>query len=122
MKIKSLTIIRVGLAFAFMANALPAFIAPQEFAELINSSFISGMLPISVLFFITLIGVNDALIAVLLFSGGRRARIIEWWAAGWLVGVLVIKATGGNYLDSLEEIAFLAMAIALSFQGKPERK
>ncbi len=118
MKVKPLTIIRIGLAFAFLANSLTAFIAPQDFMDLLNASFVPSIIPIASSLFIFLIGVNDALVAILLFSGGRAARMIEWWAIVWLTGVLIIKATGGGYLDSLEEVAFVAMALALVIQLK----
>lgn len=118
MKIKPLTIIRIGLAFAFLANALTAFISPQDFMDLLSASFIHNLIPIASPLFVFLIGINDMLVAVLLFSGGKRARVIEWWAIVWLAGVLAIKATEGSYLDSLEEIAFVAMALALTMQPK----
>ncbi|OYV26227.1 MAG: hypothetical protein B7W98_03270 [Parcubacteria group bacterium 20-58-5] len=118
MKIKPLTIIRIGLAFAFLANSLTAFISPQDFLDLINPSFLSVILPFNATLLVILIGVNDALVAILLFSGGKRARVIEWWAIIWLIGVLAVKVTGGSYLDALEEVAFVAMGLALVMQGR----
>ncbi len=108
--------IRIGIAFAFLANSLTAFIAPQDFLNLLNASFIPNIIPIASSLFVVLIGVNDALVAILLFSGGRAARMIEWWAIVWLIGVLIIKATGGGYLDALEEVAFVSMVLALVTQ------
>ncbi|MDE2037789.1 MAG: hypothetical protein KGI69_01025 [Patescibacteria group bacterium] len=123
MKIKSSTIIRIGLAFAFLANSLTAFISPNDFKELLDATFISGLLPfLASPAFIYVIGINDALVSVLLFSGGRRARIIEWWALLWLIGVLIIKATGGNYFDALEEVGFAAMALAIIVHGRHTRQ
>lgn len=103
-------LIRFGLALVFLANSLTAFFAPPEFIELIENSFVANLLPVSVETFVVFIGLNDALVALLLFLGiGTRRMAI--WAILWLLGVMVVR---GEPLEILEEVGFLFMAIALA--------
>ncbi len=104
-----MTIVRVGLGLVFLANSLAAFSAPAEFVELVEKSFVANFLPISITAFVTIVGINDALVATLLFSGIGR-KWIAWWASLWLIGVLVVRAAP---LEILEESGFLFMALAL---------
>lgn len=102
-------LIRIGLALAFLANALTAFFAPAEFTDLISGSFVANILPVAVKTFVVMIGVNDLIVALLLFFGisVRRTAI---WAAIWIIGVMIVR---GAPLDILEEFGFLFMAISL---------
>ena len=102
-------LIRVGLAFAFLANALIAFFAPAEFTDIISGSFVANILPVAVKTFVIVIGINDMFVALLLFFdvNVRRTAI---WAAIWIIGVMMVR---GAPLDILEEFGFLFMAISL---------
>ncbi len=107
-------LIRIGLALVFLANSLAAFFAPQEIGEIIERAFFAGIVPVSTGTFAMIIGVNDALVAMLLF-GGVKVRIVAVWAALWIVGVMAARAAP---LDILEESGFLAMALALAVDRK----
>ena len=116
MKIKPLTLIRIGLALVFLANSLTAFLSPAEFIDIINDSFLSGILPITVTHFLVFIGVNDALVAIFLFLN-RGKKIIPVWATLWILGAIIIK---GFSLGILEEAGFLFMALALAVNNNNE--
>lgn len=111
---RTLTIIRIGLALVFLANSLTAFFAPSEFIDLVGSSFITGIFHIDSSLFVILIGINDALVA-LLFITGIRLRYVAVWATLWIVGVMSVK---GFSLDTLEESGFLFMAISLALSSR----
>ncbi len=111
-------LIRIGLALAFLANALTAFFAPSEFIELIEKSFFVNLLPVSAGVFVAAIGINDALVALLLFLN-IRVRSIAAWAALWIIGVMLVR---GAPLDILEESGFLFMALSLAINNKPTDK
>ncbi len=106
---KPITLIRIGLGLVFLANALTAFFAPSEFIELTEKSFLINILPVSASAFVVGIGINDTLVAILLFLNlGKRS--VAMWATIWLVGVMIVR---GTPLNILEESGFLFMAIAL---------
>ncbi len=102
-------LIRIGLGLAFLANALTAFFAPAEFIELLNGSFATNILPVAANTFVVLIGINDVIVALLLFLniGIRRTAL---WAAIWIIGVMAVR---GAPLEILEEAGFLPMAMTL---------
>ncbi len=106
-KIKTISLVRIGLALAFLANSLTAFFMPAEFIELIKGSFLISIAPASA--FLIVIGINDAVLATLLFLNEGR-KIVPVWAALWLIGVSVVR---GISFDTLEELGFLFMALAL---------
>lgn len=106
-------LIRMGLALVFFANALAAFFAPDEFKEIFEQSFIAGIVPIPFAVMLTVIRINDTLVSLLLFSG-IGARRVALWAALWIVGVIALR---GISLGSVEELGFLAMALALVSDG-----
>lgn len=108
-EIHPLTIIRIGLGIVFLANALTAIFEPTQFTELLDTSFIGGILPISAAALTKLIALNDTIVAILLLTshGGRRLYV---WAALWIAGALAII---GKPLAMLEETGLLAMALAL---------
>jgi hypothetical protein len=110
-------LIRFGLACVFLANSLTAFFAPSEFQELVSNSVVSGLLPISVASFVACIGLNDLIVALLLFSGWRTSRV-AMYATAWLAGVVVV--IGVVSLDALEHVGFLTMSIALSLRRESE--
>lgn len=108
-------LIRIGLGIIFIANALVAFFAPAEFIELIKNSFIANLLPISPETFVgVVIGLNDAVVGLLLI-GGFATRRVAIWATAWLVGVIVVI---GSPLDVLEHSGLLFMSAALALGDK----
>jgi hypothetical protein len=103
-------LIRFGLGIIFLANSLTAFFAPSEFIELINNSFVSSLIPLRPEVFVPLIvGLNDGIVALLLFFGIATRRV-GLWAFIWLIGVIIVIA---NPLDVLEHAGLLFMALAL---------
>lgn len=108
-------LIRLGLGIVFLANALTAFFAPDEFIDLIGKSFIANILPIHPATLVQIIiGSNDFIVAMLLIAGIATRRIAVW-AVLWLVGVMVVIA---NPLDILEHAGFLFMAVALALDNR----
>ncbi len=113
-------IIRIGLACVFLANSLTAFLAPGEFQELVSGSFLAAILPVlpmSVAAFVTIIGVNDLVVAFLFIIGWRTYGVAAY-ATLWLIGVIAV--IGAFSLDALEHLGFLAMAIALAMLVRVE--
>lgn len=109
-----MVIIRIGLGLVFLANALTAIFEPEEFAELLDASFVSNILPVSTDVLTKLITANDAVVAFLLLTG-RGGRRLYMWAALWIAGALAVI---GRPLDMLEETGLLAMAVALTVSEK----
>ncbi|MDP1689560.1 MAG: DoxX family membrane protein [bacterium] len=108
-------LIRFGLGFIFLANALMAFFAPSEFIELIMNSFVSNLLPIRPEIFVPIVvGINDTVVGLLLISGIATRRVAIW-AMIWLIGVMVII---GSPLDVLEHFGLLFMPLALILGDK----
>lgn len=106
---KSLKIIRVGLSLVFLANGLMAFIAPQEFKELIEASFVSRLFPFPMAVFLLIIGINDLSMSLLILVG-KYQKYIFAWAIIWLVIVMIVI---GEPLEILEHAGFTTMALAL---------
>ncbi len=104
-------LIRSGLAIVFFANSLKAFFAPKEFIEIVERAFFAGALPVSAETFVVIIGINDVLVAILLLWG-IRTRLVAIWAVLWIIGATVTQAA---LLEALEEVGFLAMAVALIY-------
>ncbi len=104
-------LIRIGLACVFLANSLTAFLAPSEFQDLVSNSFVPTIVPVSAAAFVTFIGVNDLVVAILLFAGWRTSYVAKY-ATAWLIGVIAV--IGAFSLDALEHLGFLFMAIALA--------
>lgn len=112
-------IIRIGLALVFLANSLIAFLEPSEFQELISGSFVVNLLPVSIATFVSFIGINDLIVAVLLFIGWRASSVAVY-ATLWLIGVIL--TIGVFSLDALEHLGLLAMAIALAMNERIEQR
>lgn len=110
-------IIRIGLALVFLANSLTAFFAPSEFVELIEKSFLVNLLPVSADMLVTFIGINDAIVAFLLFWG-LGVSYTAIWATLWLLGAMAIR---GEPLEILEEAGFLFMALSLAVNQKQNK-
>ncbi len=111
-------LLRLGLACAFLENSLAAFFSPDEFKELVSGSFLMKILPVSVDTFVTIIGVNDLLVAVLLLIGWKSSKVAIW-AGIWIIGVILVL---GISLDSLGHIAFLSLAVAIALGEGTEQR
>ncbi|MES2315819.1 MAG: hypothetical protein V4486_03775 [Patescibacteria group bacterium] len=110
-------VLRFGLACAFLASSIMAFTAPEEFSDLVSGSFLAKILPVSVAAFVMFIGINDLVVALLLFVGWKTSKVAIW-ASIWLVGVILV--IGVISLDALEHLAFLAIALALALHSSSE--
>ena len=108
-------LIRLGLGIIFIANALIAFFAPDEFIELIENSFVINFLPISSETFVSVvIGFNDSIVGLLLISGIATRRVAIW-AIVWLIGIMIVI---GNPFDILEHFGLLLMSVTLVLGDK----
>lgn len=108
---KSVIILRIGLACVFLVNALIAWFSPQEFTDIIESSFLTTLLPtISSSVFVTLILINDSLLALIFFFDLKFIKYALIWASIYLIGIMLVI---WKPLDSLEHLGFLAMSVAL---------
>ena len=108
-----LLLLRFGLAFAFLANSLVGFFNPSDFKEIVERSFFHGVLDL-IPSFIILIGVNDLVLSVLLFTH-LVPKVIYKWATAWLVVVIVVIATSGGWgiVDGMEHLGFVSIALVL---------
>ena len=108
-------VVRIGLACVFLALSLTAFTAPDEATEIVSNSFWPQILPLDVSTMVNLIGINDMIVAILLFIGWRTSRVAIW-ATIWIIGVIFM--IGVFSLDALEHLAFLSIAIALALDRR----
>ena len=105
------SLIRYGLGTIFITHGLVALIAPTEFIELLENSFVSALLPIDPATFVkTVVMFNDTIVGLLLFSG-FRLRLVASWATLWLVGVMIV--IGNDLMEILEHIGLLFVSVAL---------
>ncbi len=113
----SSTVLRIGLACAFLANALVALTAPDEFKELVGGSFLVNIFPaISSSVFVTLILINDSILTLIfLFNIKKFMRGALIWASVWIVLVMLVI---WEPLDGIEHLAFLGMSLALLWNLK----
>ena len=86
------TILRIGLGAVFLANALAAWFAPDEFRDLVSDSFLTSHISfISASTWVVIIGLNDSLLALILIfnlkSVMRRALI---WASIWIILIMIV--------------------------------
>jgi hypothetical protein len=83
-------IFRVGLAVLFLANALIAWVDPDQFRNLVVNSGTDRLVPPELV--IWGIRANDLVLGILLLVGVNRwPRLIPAWAGLYLLGVSVIK-------------------------------
>jgi len=117
-------ILRIGLALTFLANGLGAFLAPNEFMKLTESSFLYKDLMKAAPFFIYYIGLNDFCLAFLLIN---KIWPVEtaWWAVFWILGVISVFLTQGNtagYLGVIDHGSALAIALYLALSPSASGK
>ena len=88
--IDSTLVLRTGLAVLFGANALVAWIDPDEFTALVDESGIGRLIDAEVVLWG--IRVNDFAAALaVLFAWNRFPRLVPVWIGLYLLGVGVIK-------------------------------
>ena len=88
--VDSILVLRVGLAVLFGANALVAWIDPDEFTSLVEDSGMGGLIdPQVVLWGIRVNDFAAALAAILAWN--RFPRLVPAWLGLYLFGVGVIK-------------------------------
>ncbi len=108
-------IIRFGLALVFLANAYAAWFAPDEFREILEKSFLSGLGDGGIATFIKLIGISDGLVALLLFLG-VRTKAVATYASLWILGIILISRPV-DISNILEHVGFFSMAVFLWAAG-----
>ena len=83
-------VLRIGLAVLFAANALVAWIDPDQFTSLVEDSGVSRLIDSQVVLWG--IRVNDFAAALaVLFAWNRFPRFVPAWIGLYLLGVGVIK-------------------------------
>jgi hypothetical protein len=83
-------VLRIGLAVLFAANALVAWIDPDQFTSLVEDSGVSRLIDPQVVLWG--IRVNDFVAALaVLFAWNRYPRLVPAWIGLYLLGVGVIK-------------------------------
>ena len=83
-------ILRVGLAMLFLANALVAWINPDEFRTLLERAHVDRIIDADVVLWI--IRVNDAAVAAALVLAWRRwPQLVAAWVGLYVLGVGVVK-------------------------------
>jgi len=109
-------LVRIGLGVIFVAHALIAFFIPDEFIELLENSFVSGLLPMDPQTFVaTVIVLNDSIVGLLLISG-YKTRLVATWATLWLIGVMIV--IGADLFEILEHIGLVFISVALIFESR----
>lgn len=110
-KNESLFILRIGLAVVFISNALMPFLALDDYTDLVNNSFLGNVFHVYVQTFGIFTGINDLVVACLLIIG-KGVRYVAAYASAWIIGVICVFGTM-HYLDVLEHVGFLSIAIYL---------
>jgi hypothetical protein len=83
-------ILRVGLAVLFAANALVAWITPDEFTSLVADAGMDRLVDSELILWG--IRLNDFAVALaVLFAWNRWPRLVPAWVGLYLLGVGVIK-------------------------------
>ncbi len=111
----------VGLALAFLASSLSAFFTPNEFHDIITQSLVFNKTLDVVPFFITLIGVSDLIVCLLLFSR-LFSKVAALWATLWLSCVIVVflsQQSLGGFLAAIDHGAPLGIALYLLLRKSP---
>jgi hypothetical protein len=83
-------VLRAGLAVLFAANALVAWITPEEFTSLVTDAGVDRLIDADAILWG--IRVNDLAVALaVIFAWNRWPRLIPAWVGLYLLGVGVIK-------------------------------
>lgn len=114
-------LLSIGLALTFLANSLSAFLTPDEFREIIEHSLIFNKILDFTPFFITVIGINDLIICVLLLTR-LFSKKTAWWATIWISGVVLVffsQLSLDGVFTALEHGAPLGIALYLVLCKQP---
>jgi len=103
---------RLGLASIFLVNSLTAWLAPNEFAELLKNNFLASAFA-SPEFLVRVIGVNDGLLFLLILFG-RWRKTIAIWAALWVITVIYVTISEG-VIEFIGHIGILSFIIYYYF-------
>jgi hypothetical protein len=88
--INATLVLRVGLAVLFGANALVAWVDPDDFTSLVEEAGVDRLIEPQVVLWG--IRVNDFATALaVLFLWNRRPRLVQVWIGLYLLGVGLIK-------------------------------
>ena len=110
-KNESYIILRIGLAVVFISNALMPFLASDDYADLVHNSFLGNILPVNTQTMGIFTAVNDILVACFLVIG-KGIRYVAAYASAWIIGVMCVFGSQ-HYLDVLEHVGFLSIAVYL---------
>ncbi len=112
---------RLGLSSFFLINALAAWFSPNEFLELLGMNPLASSLA-SPQFWVYVIGVNDAVLFLLILSG-RWSRGIAIWAGLWVLAVIYVTISEGS-AELIEHIGVLSLILYyyFAFQRDPVRQ
>ncbi len=102
---------RIGLSSFFLVNSISAWVAAGEFRDLLTSNSITSHIG-HTNSLIYLIGINDALLFLLILSG-RYRKLVVVWGSLWLVAVIFV--TGFWTTDFIEHIGVLALLACYPF-------
>lgn len=115
-------ILNLALALTFLAMAVKAFTHPHEIHEVIENSLIFnnilGGVPI------TLIGIHDAAVGLLLIFK-VWPKLVTTWAAIWISTVIMLLISSMNInglLDAIEHAAPFGIALYLSINAFTSQK
>jgi hypothetical protein len=96
---------RIGLAGIFLANSVTAWVAPDEFRDLLTSNSLLSHIGHPDLL-VKLVGVNDGALALLILSGQFR-KLAATWGSLWIMAVIYV--TGFWTPDFIEHFGVLAL-------------
>ena len=102
------SLFRLGLSSFFLLNSLTAWFSPDEFLELLQSNPLASSIA-DPQFWVYIIGINDALLFLLILSG-RWRKGIAIWAAIWIIGVVYMTISEGamELIEHLGLLSFIA--------------
>ena len=97
---------RVGLSSFFLLGSQAAWFSPGEFLELLEGNLLASAIA-TPQFWVYVIGVNDALLFLLILSG-RWRKGVAVWAALWMIAVIYITIFEGA-MEFIEHIGILSL-------------
>lgn len=98
---------RIGLSSFFLANSITAWFASDAFRELLDQNKLTSAVghPDLLLKFI---GINDALLFLLILSG-RFRKLATIWGSIWLIGVIYVSGLWNP--EFIEHLGILALLL-----------
>ncbi len=103
---------RIGLSSFFLVNSITAWTAPDEFKDALTGNSAAAHIGHTNTL-VHLIGVNDALLFLLILSGKYR-KVAVVWAGVWLVAVIFV--TGFWTTDFIEHLGVLALLAYYAYE------